>query len=284
MNSWPELGLSGNSAYIWLNGPTEKTRKLLAHAESVARSVPYKVSLRWLFYRIWQEKCWFKTKDKDRAYGNLAMTISRAVHNNYWDPRLLADETRTPVIRGEGCKSADEWLSDFKGGMDVSCVLDKRIGQEYSVIVVFEAAAMHSQFDHYCRSYYVDLWPFKGQASNPYKARLADRIMALDKKYGNEVVVLYFGDYDYHGMQIPESAFADVREWANCAVTIKRIGLNSSPDDNEFQWEALDDEAARDMILGALDQFVNVSTIEEILQQEDEAEAKVLEALESLEI
>jgi hypothetical protein len=96
--------------------------------------------------------------------------------------------------------------------------------------------------------------------------------------------VLYFGDLDKKGLQIPKSALTDIRKWTQVQFDYFRVGLNSKqvrlyklPENPErpgqYQWEALDDEAARGLITGALDRFFDLDKIETIRKIEERAEA-----------
>lgn len=51
---WPELGLTPDSR--WKNGPRKKAiQRIVEDAPEIVASVPYRVSLRWFYYRLLQE-------------------------------------------------------------------------------------------------------------------------------------------------------------------------------------------------------------------------------------
>jgi len=141
---------------------------------------------------------------------------------------------------------------------------------------------MSEQFKKYAGPYYVPLAPFGGDASIPFKKEIADSITRVIRN-GKPVVVLYFGDLDSKGLQIPKSALVDIREWTPVEFDFIRVGLNPDqvrlygiPENpsrpGEYQWEALDDEAARHLITSSLDQFIDLEQIEKIKKIEERAE------------
>lgn len=305
MNDWPKLGIAPDSTYRWTNGPREKNAAIIDRAKQIVASVPYQVPLRFIFYRLWQEGIYSgKTnEDKARAYSNFAGLISTAVHSGYWEPDMLSDERREAMMLGSGYENESAWLRAVKENL--CCLLNWRYAQDYIVSVAYEAESMTPQFKHYCNPYSVERWPFVGHPSNPYKHEFAKRISELYWRYNGDVslhrdgfiekpiVILYFGDYDKGGLQIPETAFAHIREWSNAPHTVYRVGLNegdgermdlpSDPDKpGRYQWAALTDEQAGSMITSALDEFVDKSKLYQTTERESAAEEKVRQALSGL--
>ena len=109
-------------------------------------------------------------------------------------------------------------------------------------------------------------------------------------------IILYFGDLDPKGVQIPLSAKNDITEWVKLSVERTdgsapfkwiRCGLNQEhieqfdlPIDYEkprYQWEALSDEQAREIIVGALDKYVDPDAIKEKWRTEDKWSALLQE-------
>jgi hypothetical protein len=87
---------------------------------------------------------------------------------------------------------------------------------------------------------------------------------------GKDVIVLYFGDADDKGRQIPESAITDIRAWSDTPFKLVHGGLTRSqairlrlPQDPEnpgkWQWDALSDEQAGGIILTTLRQTIGSS-------------------------
>jgi hypothetical protein len=293
LNGWDALGYSQEITACWVNGPIKRTADLLDRALEIVESVPYTVTLRWLFYNLYQEG-WFKG-DKAKAYSNFSSTMSRLRHSpdtfqERW-PIELADDRRDPIIRTQGHTTAAEWLQSMADR--VTCNIDKMTGQSTYILIAFEAEAMQSQFEHYTQEWGVGLWPLSGMTSIPYKKRLAQFITWATYRFDLPVTVLYFGDYDDAGMTIPESTFRHVRKWCEVNFEAYRVGLSLDQvqkykiqDDpgnpNKYQWEAVPDYAAKEIITGALKSTLDQDLIFELQGLETEATIKARSALTSI--
>lgn len=259
-------------------GLSRKTKEMLDYGLTSINSVDYKVSLRWVFYRLVQG---LGLSKKDYSSFVRAASSARKKRHRGWHPSILADETRHIYNPNTGYSSLKNWVRAVKLG--ISCDLDKHLGQEYNALVCFEAKAMFEQFKKYTGPYYVPLVPFGGDASIPLKNDIAHLITDLSRK-GKPVIVLYFGDLDPKGIQIPKSAFTDIRSWTSVDFEFIRVGLNSEHvsqydiqenpmKPGDYQWEALNDEAASPLITSALDHYIDLKKIENIRNIEERAEA-----------
>jgi hypothetical protein len=260
--------------------PHKRSQKILAQAWEHIQSVPYQVTARWLFYRLLQDG-YYKTKsDYDNKFLPL---LSRARHCFYegWRPDTLADDRRTPIIRGDGYESPAAWVEMLT--KRAGCNLARWDGQSHYVEVWFEAEAMKSQFEHYTES--ITLRPFYGMPSIPYKWDIAKDLERARQNYGLPIIVLYFGDLDPAGETIPETSTEDIRGWCSVGFDFIRAGLNpgdevrySIPENFDhpgaYQWEALEDSAARELITGAVAQFVDYDKMEKIEDLETEVTAQ----------
>ncbi|MFC2037688.1 hypothetical protein ACFLYD_06955 [Chloroflexota bacterium] len=256
--------------------PNAKSRVILDRAWEHVQSVPYRVTARWLFYRILQDGLYHKKSDYNRFLG----LLSRARHNDYqgWYPGTLADDQRQAVERGDGPLSVEEWGSDL--ARRAQCKLARWEGQDQYVEIWFEAGAMRAQFEHYTE--HITLRPFAGMPSIPYKWEMARALDTAYMTYGLPLVVLYFGDLDEAGLIIPETTIADVRGWCSVPFDVVRCGLNrghevqynipENPDHpRAFQWEALEDGAAKELITKSVAKFVDYDRMAEIEAREDQA-------------
>ena len=135
---------------------------------------------------------------------------------------------------------------------------------------------MHGQFEYYTKDYRVSLQPFRGDCSIPIKWKLAKKLEQIAEKYGKPIEILYFGDYDKKGLQIFNSALKDIRQWCKTDFDVERIGLTieqaqsmSIPENpnkpGTYQWEALNDEQAGQLIVNAVEKYV-VKPSEELLK------------------
>lgn len=256
--------------------PHKHAREILTWTLERIKAVPYPVTARWVFYRIVQEKGFTKS-----SYGTFLQWTSRARKRfwNGWRPDTLIDDTRKAHLRGFGYEDANAWMESFK---KKQCMLDKYLTQNYIVEIWFEAQAMYSQFDYYTGDYYVTLRPFKGDASIHFKWKIAKHLESL-AAYEKPIVILYFGDYDEKGLKIPESAIRDIKAWCRVPFQFVRCGINKehitrfdlieNPEKpGTYQWEALGEDAAKELILGNLEKFWSLSDIEKVQEREAEAD------------
>jgi len=275
--------------------PYGKTKKILDRAMEHIESVDYQVSVRWVFYRLLQEGHYSKKSD----YTTFIGLTSRARKGWYdgWTPSILADETRTMVIyvsEGESnepniehlieeqtreAESEIEYyesqLSDYEHLFDYS--VDPNCYQHNICIILFEARAMLQQFQTYTDG--LTLCPFGGQPSIPYKWKIAKYIEELSLKYKKPVKILYFGDYDDAGLKIYEAGKADILEWCDsedvefirCGLTQEQAMKYQIPENFEhpgsFQWEALTDAQAKEIIIEGLTPYHNFNTKNEAWEQ-----------------
>ena len=259
-------------------GLSPKTILMLDTALMCISSVTYKVSLRWAFYRLMNI---IGLTKKDYSSFKRATIKARKRRIRGWHPSTLADESRSIYYANKGHSSIEDWVDAVRNG--IGCNLDKHVGQENRVIVCFEAKAMLEQFKKYTGPYFVDLVPFGGDVSIPIKQEIADLITRLSEN-GAPITVLYFGDLDPKGKQIPLSAMSDIRKWTPVDFEYVRVGLDidqiikySIPENpmkpGEYQWEALDDQAAKRLITDSLNQYFDLDKIDRIQDIEEKAES-----------
>lgn len=260
--------------------PSPRNAEILERAMDHLKSVPYSVSLRWLFYRLYQDgiyrKAWIDNRgikhDDYKAKWTKICSAARINFWNGWRPDIIEDDTRWPIRRvGEfkDKKEMKEGLIDHVVER-VDLTFDHFWDQDEYVVILFEARAMIKQFQEYTRG--INLYPFGGDPSVPFKwdifRHLEWRYQHYEKK---PLRVLYFGDHDDKGNKIYKSAKEIIGKWCRARqirVEFTHCGLNAEqveqfglPDDPEhpgkgkYQWEALTDPQAREIIEGALDQY-----------------------------
>lgn len=274
-------------AYIETWKPQAKIKTILDAAKEHIDSVPYKVSVRWAFYRVWQDGYYDKTKSdaKNKAYTNFCKIASRARHSGMWEPDLLADDTRSmslyyndgdapePDIETmveEGIEDAESDIRHYREKLNnyrwhSSYTVDPNFLQDYFFAVIFEARAMAQQFEAYTDG--VTLCPFGGQASIPYKYEIAKYLEDKASYYQKPVKVLYFGDKDEAGEDIFETGKEDISKWCGASIDFVRCGLTDEqiayydiPESAEkpgFQWEALTDKQAAAIIRNGMEPYFN---------------------------
>ncbi|MFA6271005.1 MAG: hypothetical protein WC657_07415 [Candidatus Paceibacterota bacterium] len=252
-------------------------------------SVPYQVSARWVFYRLLQEGYYNHKSDYKNKWVKAVSSARHAFYNS-WRPDTLADETREAIIRGRGFMSVEAWLEAVSSRL--SCDLDKWNTQEYYLELWYEARAMSDQFRHYTQ--HITLRPMAGQPSIPYKWQIAKDLEEAARSYGLPIIILYFGDLDTAGETISDVVERDVRTWCStdfeftrCGLTlnqVKRYGVPENPEKpGEYQWEALSDTGAKEVIKGNVDKYLHHGAFETVEDTEKQANEWIRRELVGLE-
>ncbi len=235
---------------------------ILERAREHVRLVDYDVTARWVFYRLLQEGMLREKGDYKRLLGYL----SKARKNFYggWTPWTLTDESRKADVRGGGFDDGQSWVDALAERL--SCSLDKWQSQEVYVELWFEAAAMEGQFRFHADPN-IPLLAFHGDISIPEKWKAADRLADRWLELKKPIQVLYYGDLDPKGLQIPESAHQDVRNMMAQALWRKiyeERRWTSSRDNDEWraEWREMD-EAFTFTRIGLNDEHVGQYSIPE---------------------
>lgn len=231
--------------------PSPENAIILNESLKFVNSVPYKVPLRFIFYR------WYQTIPGSKlTYTSYKRLTIRARKNfwNGWKPDTLIDDTRHAIIRGlpeEPKPSKPDYIKN----------------QDYYIEIWFESKGMQHQFFYHTKDYHVTLVPFGGDPSLYYKDQIAKRLENRNKVYNKPIIILYFGDCDNKGHIIPKSALKDIRDWCDipfkfvqCGLTIeqaKKYNIPNKPDSKilQYQWEALEDFQAKKIILDCLTKY-----------------------------
>lgn len=241
--------------------PRAEAAEILRRSLEHINSVDYKVSLRWVFYRLFQDGL-FKGKG---GYGQLKDWAGRARHALWegWRPDTLADETRSAIIRGDGFNTARDYLEAPNNLPNINYFAD----QDY-IEIWFEARAMREQFEKYSQN--ITLVPLGGDPSIPLKYSIAKRLSGIK----NDAMVLYFGDCDDKGKSIAQVALEDVRKWClrdfdlhYMGLTLeqaRKYGVPESPFSPGFQWEALLDADAAEIIESAIAEHVDADVVKRV--------------------
>lgn len=267
--------------------PQGKTAAILDRAYELVQSVPYAVSARWLFYRLLQEGHYSSKQDYSNKFLKAVSTARHSFYNG-WRPDTLADETRESIAGGEGFTTVKDFV---RGVAKAKCHLDKWQSQPVYLECWYEARAMTDQFRHYTR--HVTLRPMGGQPSIPYKWQAAKALENAAQFYGNPLVILYFGDLDPAGETISDTIQRDVQNWCKelfefirCGITAEQVAEYDIPENIDhpgaYQWEALSDEGANEIITSNLTRYLRHDAFTAIEAQEQEATGWLAYRLESL--
>ena len=181
-------------------------------------------------------------------------------------------------MRGHGYDTPAGWIESLAD--ELTCNLAKWYTQPYYLELWFEARAMADQFRYYTQN--ITLRPMAGQPSIPFKWETAKFIERAAEVYRRPVVILYFGDLDPGGECIEQVICDDVGKWCGVDFDFIRCGLNpgdperydipENPDKpGEYQWEALSDAAASEIITSNVDRFVRHDAFSEVEHKESEA-------------
>ena len=257
----------------------KKNKRILDTAMEAIEELPYQVSLRWLFYRLlelglYPDKTCYKT-----FTDLLAHNRKRFLHG--WRPDSLVDDTRQAFYRGLGQGTMENAVDSMIEGLTIP--LSHFPGQRCYTEVWFESEAMSRQFQYYTKG--VTLRPFKGDLSIEPKWRASQELEYFSKAYGLPVMILYFGDLDPKGKKIPESAIRDVREWCDvdielvvCGLTqeqVDRYGLVPNLDKPGYQWEALHDDQAREVITEGIKPYLSTALVDEVARSSEEMQEEI---------
>ena len=267
----------------------EIRKRALEHVKSVS----YPVGLRWLFYRLLQDG--FYTKKEDYV-NSFKVSVSNWRHNQLdgWHPNTLVDESRE-IIPGDVFIGDDiqDVVNSWATGLDVdlrdSIFMDEN--QEYYVEAWFEARAMTGQFREYTE--YITLVPFGGETSIPQKWAMAKNLEDMWRRFHKPIVILYFGDCDEYGESIQDNGIdgpKGVRKWCDVDFKVVRCGLNEdqaikygipeNPDKpGQYQWEALEDWHAKEIIIKNIEQWVDYTAYDRMAEKAKEEAAEYIERL-----
>ena len=160
--------------------------------------------------------------------------------------------------------------------------MDHWLSQPNYVELWYEARAMTQQFAYYTE--HMTLRPTGGDPSIRYKWDTAQALTEAHQRYGKPITILYFGDLDKKGLSIAKTLERDVRKWAKCDFQFIRAGLNLEqvrrygvPENFEhpgsYQWEALSDDAAREIITAAVGNLVSHDAFSALAEKEREVTA-----------
>jgi hypothetical protein len=224
--------------------PKPDKSKVLNDSLKFINSVPYPVTLRFIFYR------WYQTTPGDKlSYENYKKLVGRARKNfwNGWNPGSIVDDTRNSILKGFPKPPKPEEPNMIQH-------LDSYIE------IWFESRGMVNQFKYHTKDFYVTLVPFGGDPSINFKWTISRRLENVHKTYKKPIKILYFGDCDIKGNKIPRNALKDIFRWStvpfdfiHCGLTLEQAKevykLPPKPDEpNQYQWESLEDHQAKELI------------------------------------
>ena len=173
------------------------------------------------------------------------------------------------------------WINNYS--------LNRWSNQENYIEVWIEKKALQGVFEQPCLINNVGLAPCKGHPSLTFLNEAKQRFQNANDKEKN-VIILYFGDYDPSGKDIPRSikenlgrmgAFVEVKNIALNKDQIIKMGLSGVPpkktDSRIVNWnggdvvelDAVDPRALRQMCKDVIGEYFNESLFEELRERQD---------------
>jgi len=197
---------------------------IISNSKEVIETYSEGITLRQLYYRLVARGM---TNDVQH-YKRVVASMTEARWNGDVEMEAFVDRERQMYGEtkaqerelGDEITNAQEqiqaWMSSYK--------LDTWSNQPKFVEVWIEKKALQGVFEGPCRAHAVALAPCKGYASLTFLNEAKERFESATGD-GKEVVILYFGDYDPSGEDIPRSIKENlVRMGAE--VEVVRVALN----------------------------------------------------------
>lgn len=127
-----------------------------------------------------------------------------------------AEETTVEDKIGTGTYAVEYWLKNYSK--------NRWENQEYYPEVWIEKKALQGQFESVCSENAVALCPCKGYPSLTFLNQAAIRFIE-NRDEGKKPIILYFGDYDASGEDIPRSIEENLLNDFGVKVEVRRILL-----------------------------------------------------------
>lgn len=186
------------------------------------------VTVRQLYYRLVADGVF---PNVEKSYKNLGKALSEWRREGELDFSAFEDRTREMHRLDKGERVDDpigEAFAWLEGGVDAALhyKLARWYGQSHRVVVAVEKQALQGPFLEVCKELDVDLVVCKGHPSLSYLNEIANALEASDKEAdGREIVMLYFGDFDPTGLNIPDTIERDLRGLFGVDFTLEKIAL-----------------------------------------------------------
>ncbi len=191
--------------------PQEKTGELIRQVQQILDSYSVALTIRQVFYQLVVKQI---IPNNLNSYKNLDAVLSKARKNGYLDFDAFTDRKRRPIKDGSWSN-----LNDFISTVKRSYSKDKWDNQENYVEVWLEKDALAGIFEPITQKYDVNLLLGYGYQS---LSSLNDAVSRFPDK---DIYILYFGDFDPTGLDIPRSAEENLVKCFGNSPIFKRISL-----------------------------------------------------------
>jgi len=202
----------------------EKLQQVCHYIAQKYYDAGYQMTVRQLYYQLVSKAL---IPNNLNSYQRVVRALKDARLKGWFDMELIVDRARTvgkmsdsfELDVDKGMKAAADIISDVPGNVIFS---DRWLGQTTNVSVWVEKEALAGIFERVCSRYHVSFFACKGYPSisslwdwikkllKSFKASkaLAHRMMLKPFRVAE---ILYFGDHDPDGWQIPRSALDTIK-------------------------------------------------------------------------
>lgn len=243
-----------------------------------------------------------------RAYKNVVAALTKWRRSHELPFSAFEDRTRgmNRLDRGQRTDIPKAWCRHFlRQGVEnaKNYQLARWYGQEHRVVVAVEKQALEGPFTEVCEELDVDLAVCRGYPSISFLKEIAD---ALDDSNDRKNVIIYFGDHDPSGEDIPRKVEADLgdelfgkdfelrkialtREQAEEMELIpapvklgdsRAAGFVEEHGEEVFELDAIEPERLKEMIREAVDEFFDRGALDDKEEREEKGRKKIARILQ----
>jgi hypothetical protein len=166
-----------------------------------------------------------------RSYKNLVVALTKWRWDGTLPIEAFEDRTRAMLLHDTGWRQDDPlawaraWLQEgLKNARDYR--LARWFGQKERVVVAVEKQALQGPFEEVCTERGVDLAVCRGYPSVSFLAEAAQRMLDEESGDGRSLWILYFGDHDPSGQDIPRAVRERLEGFFNVQFEYHRVALN----------------------------------------------------------
>lgn len=264
---------------------------IVPRAAEIVREYDTPVTLRQVFYRLLAAGD--IPPEKPSAYKTLSDRTARAREAGEFPD--LADHTRT-IHRHVAFKNP----LDAVERVAEAYRRDRTENQDVSIFLGVEKDGMVAQLQSWFGDLGIPILALKGYSSKTYVDRVADEV----ESDGRPAVLLYAGDFDASGEDIPRDfvkrtgCFDEIRRVALTLGQIREYGLPENPGKKtdsrakkfaekygtnmQVEMDALPPEVLRNLYQQAIDEFWDKSAYQEALEQGRGEQAELQQIVDEL--
>lgn len=215
----------------------QKTEDTLRHAYSIAGEYSGNLTVRQLYYQCVARGY---IPNSQESYKRLVSILTDARLSGEFPFEWLLDRTREArpgnfsIDQTDIANSLRSVAREIRSAPERWLWRDRWLGQPYHISVWVEKEALAGVFEEPCEQLGVSWFVLRGYSSLSALSQWVDNVAAAYQDGDSsitEAVVLYFGDHDPDGWEIPRSAernveaIAEVRGIELPEVTFKRVAL-----------------------------------------------------------